>query len=33
LLELLRKDRINDAYQFYDINLEEERRKLEKLEN
>jgi len=28
LLDLLRKDRINEAYQFYDINLEEERKRL-----
>ena len=32
LLELLRKDRVSEAYEFYDINVEEERRKLEKIE-
>lgn len=32
LLELLRRDKISEAYEFFDINVEEERRKLERLE-
>lgn len=32
MLELLRNDRIKDAYEYYDINVEEERRRLDKME-
>jgi DNA-directed RNA polymerase beta' subunit len=31
ILDLLRRDKISEAYEFYEINTEEERRKLDKL--
>lgn len=33
LLELIRRDKITEAYEYYDINTEEEKRKFDKLEN
>jgi hypothetical protein len=32
MLELLRNDRIKEAYEYYDINVEEEKRKMDKME-
>lgn len=32
MLELLRNDRIKEAYEYYDINVEEEKKKLDKLD-
>lgn len=33
MLELLRQDKIKEAYDYYQINVEEERKRLEKLES